>query len=440
MAKNWIEVRIESFADSGELLSQLDDPAVTGAWQENGVIRLFWPADRWNPDVLQDIRQVLKELGDASEGPAITVDSLPDEDWNAHWARTVRLIRVGRRVVIRPSWDGAGVRPGDIELIIDPKQAFGTGHHATTRMLIEWLEEVIRPGQRVLDVGTGSGILAMVALRLGAGSALGIDSDPDAIRCAREYAATNKFGPELELRIAALKELKDIGAARFDVVVANLDRRTLLESTGLFQNLLERGGRLLLSGVLPEHQAAIADAFAAEGGMIPAARQCEGWLALEVNFPAHPHVHQISISDGGVPKHPVPEARITVDGVAGDRQRSRDIHGGPDRAVCLFSLEVIEALRAEGHPIAPGFTGENLTLAGLDWARLKPGVRLGIGETVRLEMVSYTAPCRNNAPWFKDGNYGRMSQKRHPGWSRLYARVLTEGTVRRGDAVVMEDP
>ena len=152
----------------------------------------------------------------------------------------------------------------------------------------------------------------------------------------------------------------------------------------------------------------------------------------------HPHLHQINISNGGVPKLPVPEARITVHGVVGDRQRSPKIHGGPDRAVCLFSLEVIEALRAEGHPIEPGSSGENLTLAGLDWAQLKPGDRLGIGETVRLEMVSYTAPCQNNAAWFKDGNYTRISHKRHPGWSRLYARVLTEGVARPGDAVTFE--
>jgi len=286
MTQNWIEVRIESSADSGELLDQLDDPAVTGTWQENGVIRLFWPADRWNPDVLQDIRQVLREIGKEMEQPAITVDSLPDQDWNAVWARSVRPIRIGRRIVIKPSWDRTELAPDEVELTIDSKQAFGTGHHATTRLLIEWLEEVIRAGQRVLDVGTGSGILAMVALRLGAASALGIDSDPVAIQCAREYAAANRFGPELELRTAALAELRGIGTTRFDVVVANLDRRTLQESAGLFQHHLDRGGRLLLSGVLPEHQAEISTAFAAAGGVVQHARECDGWLALEVTFPA----------------------------------------------------------------------------------------------------------------------------------------------------------
>ncbi len=144
---------------------------------------------------------------------------------------------------------------------------------------------------------------------------------------------------------------------------------------------------------------------------------------------------QISVSNGGVPKRPVQEAAITLSGVAGDRQRNRSVHGGPDRAVCLYSLERLDALRDEGHPIEPGAAGENLTIAGLDWARLKIGDRLRIGETVELEVSSYTTPCRYNACWFVEGDFNRIAQERHPGWSRLYARVLREGPVRTGDRV-----
>jgi len=150
-----------------------------------------------------------------------------------------------------------------------------------------------------------------------------------------------------------------------------------------------------------------------------------------------PRLHQISISNGGVPKHAIVRAEITAAGVTGDRQRNPDIHGGPDRAVCLYSLDVIEALRAEGHPIAPGSAGENLTLAGIDWISIKPGMRLRVGA-VRLEIVSYTAPCVHNGRWFLNENFSRMSQKQFPGWSRVYARVLTEGTVRAGDPVEIE--
>ncbi len=150
---------------------------------------------------------------------------------------------------------------------------------------------------------------------------------------------------------------------------------------------------------------------------------------------AEARVVQVNVSNGGVPKRPVPQAYIGSIGVEGDRQRTRSVHGGPERAVCVYSLERIEALRQEGHSIYPGAAGENVTLSGLDWNRVRPGDRLRIGEAVELEVTSYTTPCRNNAGWFVDGDFNRISQRRHPGWSRLYARVLRAGTVRPGDPV-----
>jgi MOSC domain-containing protein YiiM len=144
---------------------------------------------------------------------------------------------------------------------------------------------------------------------------------------------------------------------------------------------------------------------------------------------------QISVSPGGVPKQPVGAATVTADGVEGDAHRDHANHGGPDRAVCLFSLEVIEALQAEGHPIVPGALGENLTIHGLDWDEVTPGRRLRVGDELVLEVTRYTSPCVNITPAFLEGNYARVSQKRHPGWSRVYARVLAPGLVRRGDPV-----
>lgn len=148
-------------------------------------------------------------------------------------------------------------------------------------------------------------------------------------------------------------------------------------------------------------------------------------------------VHQLSVSGGGVPKLPVPRAEVTANGIVGDRQRNRLFHGGPKRAVCLFALEEIERLRAEGHPVAPGTTGENVTVAGLPWERVHPGARLALGAEVVLEVTSYTAPCKNIGPSFRDGDFTRISQKLHPGESRVYARVLTPGIVRTGDPVVL---
>jgi MOSC domain-containing protein YiiM len=153
-----------------------------------------------------------------------------------------------------------------------------------------------------------------------------------------------------------------------------------------------------------------------------------------------PAIVSINISRGGVPKTPVPQAEITTDGLVGDHQNDRRHHGGPERAVCLYALEVIERLRAEGHPIAPGTTGENLTIRGLDWAQVGEGSRFIFDRGVELEVVQHTTPCKTIRESFKEGRFERILHKTHPGESRVYARVLTPGVVREGEGVRLEAP
>ena len=148
-------------------------------------------------------------------------------------------------------------------------------------------------------------------------------------------------------------------------------------------------------------------------------------------------VQQVNLSGGGVPKRPTPTATVGFGGLAGDRQEDRRHHGRPWQAVCLWSAEVVEGLQAEGHPIAFGSAGENLTVRGLDWATLSPGLQLRTG-TALLQLTSYAIPCAKNAQWFTDGGFRRMSHDVRPAGSRLYASVLVEGVVRPGDAVVVE--
>ena len=151
------------------------------------------------------------------------------------------------------------------------------------------------------------------------------------------------------------------------------------------------------------------------------------------------YIFQLNCSDGGVPKRAVTEAQLTPTGLIGDRQAHPSIHGGTERALCLYALEHIEELQAEGHPIFPGSIGENVTISGLDWGRLKPGDRLALGEEVIIEITSYAGPCLAIAGSFKNGKFKRISQKIHPGASRLYARVLQTGTLKSGQQVrVME--
>ncbi len=147
-------------------------------------------------------------------------------------------------------------------------------------------------------------------------------------------------------------------------------------------------------------------------------------------------LHQINISSGGVPKLPV-EGPVVVNtlGVVGDAHNDTRNHGSPSQALCLYSVEVIEALQAEGHPIDPGSAGENLTISGIDWEVLQSGTRLQIGGQVLAELTSPTTPCAKNAGWFLDRNYRRMDPELHPGWSRWYARVITGGIITAGDRI-----
>ncbi len=151
----------------------------------------------------------------------------------------------------------------------------------------------------------------------------------------------------------------------------------------------------------------------------------------------HARVHSLHRSNGGVPKLDVAEGAVTRAGMAGDRQRQTRFHGGPERALCLYAIERIEALRVEGHPISPGTAGENITVAGLEWSLVVPGRRLTIGDAVEIEIASFTAPCKTIRESFTDQYFPRIAQHLHPGWSRVYARVLTEGTIRVGDAVML---
>ena len=146
-------------------------------------------------------------------------------------------------------------------------------------------------------------------------------------------------------------------------------------------------------------------------------------------------ITHINVSDGGVPKRPLERAVIGPLGVEGDRQANTEHHGGPERALCLFSLEKIEALQAEGHPISPGGAGENVTITGLDWDAVAPGTQLRLGESVRIEVTGYTAPCYKIEANFSDKDFNRINQKTNPGWSRAYAKVIEGGSLVPGDAV-----
>lgn len=152
---------------------------------------------------------------------------------------------------------------------------------------------------------------------------------------------------------------------------------------------------------------------------------------------ARGQLYQINVSRGGVPKLPVVSAVVTVEGLVGDFHNDVKNHGGPLKAVCLFTLEQIARLAEEGHPIYPGATGENVTLRGVPLELLTPGARVGIGAETLLEITKYTTPCETIAGAFNTGDFTRIAHKLHPGESRVYARVMRGGQIHEGDEVLV---
>jgi MOSC domain-containing protein YiiM/GNAT superfamily N-acetyltransferase len=151
-------------------------------------------------------------------------------------------------------------------------------------------------------------------------------------------------------------------------------------------------------------------------------------------------VLQVNVSRGGVPKTPVASAWVSRNGVEGDGHNEPTEHGGPHRAVCLYGIEAIERLQAEGHPVEPGGVGENLTTLGVEWSTLPVGTRARIGSRLLLEIADSTTPCATQKRNFTDGRFSRISIDLHPSESRMYARVLEEGPVEPGDAIEVLPP
>jgi MOSC domain-containing protein YiiM/GNAT superfamily N-acetyltransferase len=159
-----------------------------------------------------------------------------------------------------------------------------------------------------------------------------------------------------------------------------------------------------------------------------------------LKLPVDGCVLQVSVSAGGVPKRAVERAWVGRLGLEGDAHREDTVHGGPLRAVCLFSVEVIERLQAEGHPVEPGSVGENLTTIGVEWSTLPTGTRARVGDELLIELLAPALPCDTQRPNFLRREINRISSVLHPSDSRMYARVLREGEVRPGDSIEVLPP
>ncbi len=279
MNPKYVDVSLRADLDSGELIAMLREEEPLGSWEQDRILHFVWPQGRWRPAILEDFKRSLACLGFDVREVDLAVAGFDDQDWSAVWASSLQPVLIGKRIRIRQSWNPVDPEFGGIELVIDPQRAFGAGYHATTQMILEWLQDCIRGGERILDVGTGTGILAMAALRLGAVSAVAIDNDPVAIECAREYARMNGFGAELDLRIESFETARFEG---FDLAMANLDVRALPSLCSSLPGMLKSGASACLSGLQIQDYEEAAAGLIGAGLAIGGRFEREEWLALEV--------------------------------------------------------------------------------------------------------------------------------------------------------------
>jgi ribosomal protein L11 methyltransferase len=183
---------------------------------------------------------------------------VPREDWATEWRRGFGAQRIGKRLLLHPSWEPADSEPGDVVLTIDPENAFGSGDHETTRLVLQVLDERVHGGERVLDVGCGSGVLSIAAVRLGAASAVGTDIDADAVVVARRNADLNGVAEGASFSTEPLAEISGL----YDIVLANIETRVLVHMPDDLQAHLAADGILVLSGILRTEREDLLAAYA----------------------------------------------------------------------------------------------------------------------------------------------------------------------------------
>jgi len=307
---NWLEV---SLTVNGELAEAVADVlarfAPNGVMTEQGVkflndedegtatgpitVRAYLPVDEHIEETRQKLEESLYYLGMIQPLPAAVFNSIADQNWMEAWKKHYKPILVGKRLVIVPAWLDSP-EPGRIAIRIDPGMAFGTGTHPSTQLCLELIEKSLQdlqgPSLRIIDVGCGSGILSIAALKLGAASALGVDIDPESTRNSRENASINEIGEELILGLGSVKEILD-GKFAFrsaQVVMANILAPVIIR---LFDSdladLLEPGGVLILSGILQGQAQGVVDAAQVKDLMLKEKRQMGDWVALAVSRKAN---------------------------------------------------------------------------------------------------------------------------------------------------------
>ncbi|WP_103664796.1 50S ribosomal protein L11 methyltransferase [Gracilimonas amylolytica] len=273
---DYIELRISVKDDYQELLiAELLELDFEGFEQLDDVLVASIPANRFDDTKREEIEQKIMAYGE--ESSILSEQVLTPKNWNEEWEKTIKPQTIGK-FYVHPTWSSLEGDLGDkIDLMIDPKMAFGTGYHATTRVMLEWLPEVVIEGDTVLDAGTGTGILAIAALKLGADRAFGFDIDEWSETNAKENILLNQVD-NFEVKLGSTEVIPE--GDSYDLILANINRNALIELLPELVKRLSGGGKLLLSGLLEEDEKTIKEQPAVGSLTYKGTRQNGEWIAI----------------------------------------------------------------------------------------------------------------------------------------------------------------
>ena len=247
--KTFLEISISASQSQQELLiPTMVELGCQGFQEQESSLLCYIEKSRWSDEKYGALKEELKKLLQTiSSNTHVAFREIVEENWNEQWERSLQPIEIGKRLVIKPSWSSYENKNGRTIILIDPKMSFGTGYHESTRLTLQLLEKYVSHGCSVLDVGTGTGVLAIAAVKLGAKSALGIDIDEWSIENAKENVVANDVVGKVTISSEPLSHLHE---TLFDVITANLTLNTNRELLPQFHALLRTKGVVIVSGLL----------------------------------------------------------------------------------------------------------------------------------------------------------------------------------------------
>lgn len=243
-------------------------------------VHTYVPEEDFKPEIIEELRQALYFLGQLRGVSDVRVSSLQEQDWANAWKDHFQVHRIGERVVIRPPWREYEPQDDDVVIVLDPGMAFGTGLHPSTRLSMLGTEDVVSPGCTVLDVGTGSGILAIAAVKLGAVKADTVDVETVAVKATADNAAANGISDQIKVELGSVGEGEPFWGQQYDVVLANIIARVLIELSEAIVAHTRPGGKIVLAGIIETREQDVIDAFHAAGAEIINRRFAEDWVSL----------------------------------------------------------------------------------------------------------------------------------------------------------------